>query len=43
MDANTIPAAPADTDNLQLTEELRELIVDMPAKVEDKLEHCVKA
>lgn len=36
-DANAIIAEPADTDNLPLAEELRELIVEKHAKVEEKL------
>jgi hypothetical protein len=42
-DANAILAAPADADNLPLAEELRKLIVEMQAKVEEKLERGAKA
>lgn len=37
-DANAILANPVDTDNLPLAEELRELIVEMQARVEAKLQ-----
>jgi hypothetical protein len=42
-DANAIIAAPADTDNVPLAEEVRELIVDMQARVEEKLDRGVQA
>jgi hypothetical protein len=40
-DADAILAGPIDTDNLPLAEELRELLVEMRAKVEEKLDREV--
>jgi hypothetical protein len=42
-DANAILANPADTDNVPLAVELRELIVEMQAKVEEKLERATNS
>jgi hypothetical protein len=39
-DANAILGEPSDTDNIPMAFELVELLMDMRAKVEAKLERC---